>query len=261
MNYKEKYGPWALITGASSGIGVEFARQLAEKGLNLVLVARRKDRLDKLAAELNSKYQVNVKTIGVDLYSQNFLEQIRKVTDPLDIGLLASNTGKLYIGNYFDNSIEKDLQMIELNIKVPAILTHHFVNKMIVRKKGGVIYCASMLGYMGTPYASTYAGTKAHEIVKGEGLAYELKPKGIDVLVLNPGLTDTEMTEIYDFSAMPMKLMKPAPVAKSAINALGKKVLVTPGFMNNMMNGMSKRMMSRAMNTKMFGGFMKKVIA
>lgn len=257
-NFKERYGSYALITGASSGIGEEFAMQLGAKGLNLVLVARRADRLSKLASKIEQEYKVDVRTVSVDLLSDNYLDQIKNVTDTLEIGLLINNAGMLYIGNHMDNSIRNELRMIDLNIKVPAVLTHHYVEKMIERKKGGIIYTASMLGFMGTPYASTYAGTKAHEIVKSEGLAYELKPMGIDVLTLNPGLTDTEMIANNDFSAMPMKLMKPAPVAKSALDALGKKVLVTPGFMNNMMNGMSKRIMSRKMNTKMFGGYMKK---
>ncbi len=258
MKFKEKYGQYALITGASSGIGVEFANQLAEKGLNVILVARRQERLEKLSNELEEKYGIKAVALAVDLLSGNFMDEVKKATDPLDVGLLVSNAGMMYIGNYLDSSLEDDLKMIDLNIKAPAILTHHFVRKMVERKKGGIIYTASMLGYIGTPFASTYAGTKAHEIVKGEGLAYELGPKGIDVLVLNPGLTETEMTSNNDFSGMPMKLMKPDLVAKSAIDALGKRTLVTPGFMNNVMVWMAKRVMSRKMNTKMFGMFMKK---
>ena len=258
MNFKEKYGQYALITGASSGIGEAFAKQLAKKGLDLILVARRKERLEKLSSELEEKYKIKAIALAVDLLSNDFLHEIREVTDPLKVGLLVSNAGMMYIGNYLDNSLENDLRMIDLNVKVPAILTHHFVQKMIERRRGGIIYTASILGFMGTPFSSIYAGTKAHEIVKGEGLAYELKPKGIDVLVLNPGLTETEMTSGNDFSAMPMKLMKPDLVAKSAIDALGKKVLVTPGFMNNILIWMSKRIMSRKMNTKMFGTLMEK---
>ncbi len=258
MKFKEKYGSYALITGASSGIGAEFAKQLAQKGLNLVLIARRKKRLEKLKQEIQSKNEVIIKIIELDLLSDNFLDSIRKVTDNLDIGLLINSAGLMYIGNYLDSSLEKDLQMINLNIKVPAIFTKHFAPKMVDRNKGGLIYIASMLGYMGTPYSTIYAGTKAYEIVKGEGLAYELKPYNIDVLTVNPGLTKTEMTANNDFSGMPMKLMKPNIVAKTAIDSLGKKVLVTPGIMNRMMNWMSKRIMSRKMNTAMFGMFMKK---
>ena len=258
MDFKEKYGPWALITGASSGIGEEFAKQLAQKGLNVVLVARRIDRLKRLAKEIENTFKVNAEVVQADLTKADFLTGIKKVTDGWEVGLLVSNAGMMYIGNYFENSIENELKMIDLNIKAPAILTHHFGQRMIKRKKGGIIYTASMLGFIGTPYSSAYAGTKAQEIVKAEGLAYELKSKGIDILVLNPGLTKTEMTANNDFSGMPMKLMNPDLVAKSAIDGIGKKTLVTPGFMNNMMNWMSKHLMSRKMNTKMFGGFMKK---
>ena len=258
MKFKDKYGSYALVTGASSGIGAEMAVQLAQKGLNLVLVARRQDKLEQLRERIKRNANVTIRIIALDLLSNNFLETIKKTTDDLDIGLLVNNAGTMYIGNYLDCSLDRELQMINLNIKVPLVLTKHFAPKMVEKKKGGLIYTASMLGYMGTPYSSIYAGTKAFEIVKGEGLAYELKPYNIDVLTLNPGLTDTEMTANNDFSGMPMKLMKPNVVAKTAINALGKKVLVTPGVMNNIMNWMSKRIMSRKMNTSMFGMFMKK---
>ena len=258
MKFKEKYGDFALITGASSGIGVEYAKQLAKKGLNLVLIARRLDRLEEVKHEIQEQNDVKIINIGLDLLSDGFLDSIRNITDELEVGLVINNAGIMYIGSYLDCSLEKELQMITLNIIVPTILTKHFVPKMIGRKKGGLIYTASMLGFTGTPYSTIYAATKAHEIVKGEGLAYELKPYNIDVLTVNPGLTDTEMTVNNDFSGMPMKLMKPSIVAKIAIGALGKKVLITPGWMNKTMNWMSKRIMSRNMNTSMFGMLMKK---
>jgi short-subunit dehydrogenase len=260
MKFKEKYGPWALVTGASSGIGEEFARQLAAKGLNVIIAARRKDRLAQLRQNILARHDVEVIAIDVDLLSDDFLAVIKKVTEGLVVGLLVNNAGMLYMGDHLDNTIENELKMIDLNIKVPAVLTHHFASAMVKRKRGGIIFTASMLGFMGTPYASTYAGTKAHEIVKSEGLWYELKPKGVDVITLNPGLTETEMVADYDFSAMPMKFMKPGPVAKSALDNLGKSVRVTPGAMNNIMNWMSKRVMSRNMSINMFGGFMSKVV-
>jgi len=258
MSFKEKYGSYALITGASSGIGKEFAKQLGKKGLNLVLIARRKDKLEEIATEIKEDSKVKVLAISIDLLSENIIQEIEKVTNDIEIGLLVNNAGVMYLGNYTDFSLEDYSKMIDLNVKIPTILTHHFVKKMITRKKGGIVNLAGMVGFMGTPYTSIYAGTKAYELVASEGLAYELKPKGIDMLILNPGLTETEMTANNDFSGLPMKLMKPADVVRPAINALGKKTLITPGFMNKMMKGMSKRIMSRSMNTKMFGWFLKK---
>lgn len=250
---KDKYGPWALITGASSGIGEEFSKQLAKVGLNLVLVARRKKQLDTIASLLKQTYSIEVKTISVDLTEKAFLNEIRKTTDVLNIGLLINNAGLWKMGKYVDIALEDELKMIDLNIKAPAILTHHFAPKMIINKKGGIINVASMLGYLGVPYSTVYAATKAFEVVKSEGLWYELKKLGVDVLALNPGLTKTAMIDDYDFSHMPMKPSSPKLVVRTALKALGKKSQVIPGTLNKILGTLSKRMMSRDMNTKMFG--------
>jgi len=250
---KEKYGPWALITGASSGIGEEFAKQLGKLGLNLILVARRKDQLDHIGKTIEDQYSVRVKTIAVDLTQERFLDEIRKTTDSLTIGLLINNAGLWEMGDYLGITLEDELSMIELNIKTPAILTHHFAAKMMENKKGGIINVASMLGYLGVPYSTIYAATKAFELVKSEGLWYELKKEGVDVLSLNPGLTKTEMISKYDFSHMPMSPLRPEKVVVAGLKALGKKSQVIPGTMNKILGILSKHVMSRDMNTKMFG--------
>lgn len=259
-SFKEKYGPWALITGASSGIGAEFARQLAAKGLNVVLAARRKQRLEELAGEIAAQYKVKTLAIAVDLLQADFIGALAEKTKGLDIGLLVNSAGMMYLGEYLQTDIEKELKMIDLNVKAPALLTHHFGKKMVKRGKGGIIFVASMLGHVGTPFAAAYAGSKAFEVVKGESLWQELKPKGVDVLTLSPGLTDSEMTASYDFSAMPMKLMQVEPVVKAALEALGKKSQVIPGVMNKILGFVSKRIFSRDANTKLFGKLMGRVL-
>lgn len=257
-NFKNKYGPWVLITGASSGIGEAFASLLAAEGLNLVLAARRKDRLETIAQKLETQFNIETRTIEVDLLKQDFLVPIKQATDDLQVGLLINNAGQLILNSYMETSMEEEFRMIDLNIKAPAILTHHFAEKMISRDKGGIINVASVLAYMGVPYSAAYAATKAYELVKSEGLWYELNKHGVDVLSLNPGLTRSEMTEGLDFSHMPMSLMNPPEVANTALKALGKKSQITPGRMNRMLVFMSKRVMSRDMNTRMFGMLMEK---
>lgn len=252
-NYKHKYGPWALITGASSGIGAAFAYQLAKQGLNLVLIARRKERLEKLGHQLENEFSIQVKTVKVDLLQEGFLEEIRKTTNSLEIGLLVNNAGLWKMGEYLEISQEDEFKMIDLNIKAPAILTHHFAIHMADRRRGGIINVASMFSYMGVPYSAVYAATKAYELVKSESLWYELKKKEIDVLSLNPGLTLSEMTSDFDFSHMPMSLMKPEIVVKTALISLGKRSQVIPGIMNKILGLLSKHIMSRDMNTQMFG--------
>ena len=258
INFIKKYGPWALLTGASSGIGEAFASRLAAEGLNLVLAARRKDRLEKLARQLGSEYSIQVKTVKVDLLQEGFLEEIRKTTDSLEIGLLVNNAGLWKMGEYLEISQEDELKMIDLNIKAPSILTHHFAIKMSERKRGGIINIASLLAYVGVPYSAVYSATKAYELVKSESLWYELKQYGIDVLSLSPGLTKSEMTNGFDFSHMPMSLLKPEKVVRAALKALGKKSQVIPGGMNRLLGFLSKRVMSRDMNTRLFGMLMGK---
>ena len=257
-NFNQKYGSWALITGASSGIGEEFANHLAKKGLNLVLVARRKERLEKLARQLGSEYSIQVKTVKADLLQEGFLDEVRKTTDSLEIGLLVNNAGLWKMGEYLEISQEDEFRMIDLNIKAPSILTHHFAIKMSERKRGGIINVASLLAYVGVPYSAVYAATKAYELVKSETLWFELKQHGVDVLGLNPGFTESEMTNDFDLSHMPMSLLKPEKVARTAIKALGKKSQVIPGGMNKMLGFLFKRVMTRDMNTRMFGMLMGK---
>lgn len=250
---KEKYGPWALITGATSGIGLEFTKQLGKIGLNLVLVSRNKNLLDDMVRLMEKQYSVQVKTIAIDLTQEGFIEDIRKTTDDLNIGLLINNAGLWKLGDYLDITLKDELKMIDLNIKAPAVLTHHFAPKMVAEQKGGIINVASMLGYLGVPYSTAYAASKAYEVVKSEGLWYELKKQGVDVLSLNPGLTKTAMISDYDFSHMPIPPLNPEKVVKTSLMALGKKSQVIPGKMNKILGVLSKRVMSRDMNTKMFG--------
>jgi uncharacterized protein len=257
-NLKQRYGPWALITGASSGIGGEFANQMASHGLNLVLIARRKERLDIIASRLENQYAVQVKTVKVDLLQDGFLSEIRVITDGLEIGLLVNNAGLWKMGEYMEISQEDEFKMIDLNIKAPAILTHHFAQKMVQNKKGGIINVASLLAITGVPFSAVYAATKAYELVKSESIGYELKKHNVDVLSLNPGLTQSEMTDKYDFSHMPMSLMKPKKVVQVALKSLGRKSQIIPGFMNKVLGLLSKRVMSRDMNTQMFGMLMGK---
>lgn len=257
-NLKNIYGPWALITGASSGIGEEFANQLGKAGLNLVLVARRGMLLDNIAKIIEIQYPIQIKTVAVDLTKEDFLNEIRRTTDALNIGLLINNAGLWKMGHYLDITLKDELKMIDLNIKSPAILTHHFASKMVANKKGGVINVASLLGYLGTPYSTVYAASKAFELVKSEGLWYELRKKGVDVLSLNPGFTKTAMITDYDFSHVPISPLNPEKVVTIGLKALGKKSQVIPGIMNKVLYWLSKRVMSRDMTTKVFGVLMGK---
>jgi uncharacterized protein len=192
MTFKERYGPWALVTGASAGIGKEFAVQLAGMGLNLVLLARREKRIEDLAHQLESRNKIHTRTIVADLAQPGFLPHVVAETQSLEIGLVVNNAGFGLAGKFLDHELEKELALLDVNCRAPLILTHVFGRQMANRKRGGIISVSSVSGYIATPLASTYAASKVYELFLTEALGYELAKEGVDMLALCPGLTKTE---------------------------------------------------------------------
>ena len=246
--FRQKYGPWALVAGASVGLGASFAHELAQKGLNLALVARRPDPLQSLAAELEKKHGIKVRTIQQDLAAPDMLSKIASQTEDIEIGLLVYNTAYLLIGDFFEHPLEKVQRLVDVNCRGPITLTHHFGQKMIERKRGGIILMSSLSGFQGAPWLTGYGATKAFNIVLAEGLWYELKDKGVDVLVCIAGAISTPNYE----ESKPEKLGPFAPkaltiekVAHDAVAGLGKKHIVIPGraysFSNKFMGIMPRK--------------------
>jgi len=243
MDLKEKYGSWALITGASSGIGEEFAKRFAALGLNLILVARRKEKLEILSQELNTKYNINIITAPVDLTSENFLEDLKKYTAEIEIGILVNNAGIGSNGEFIHASPEKEAEMVKLNCLAPTILTHYFVKQMVERRKGAIIFLGSVVGFQPTPFMATYSATKAFNSFLGDTLWYELKKYNIDVLSLNPGGTATEFQRIANSGTGPVPRTV-EQVVTTALKALGKKPSVVDGLYNKIL-AISSRFGSR----------------
>ncbi len=258
-----KYGPWALITGGTSGIGRALAEQLAEKGLNLVLVARRQQLLDKISAKIADKYQVEVRGLKADLSDVASVEYVKEATEKLEIGLFIPNAGVENHGEFVNGDMNKEMRLVQLNSVTPMQLAHHFGSKMKERGKGGIMFLATTIGYGGTPFFSHYAASKAYILALGEGLHYELKKYGVDVTVLSPGGTDTPMIENFGFDMknLPMPMMTPEETATAGLKALGSKPSVIPGFQNNMMAFMSKHIMTRKANVSMAGKMMEKLMS
>lgn len=263
-HFRDKYSDYALITGASSGIGKEFANQIASKGLNLVLVARRKNKLEELGLKLQKQHSVIVKTIELDLLKDNAVKTLISETKDLNIGLLIPNAGLEDHGNFVENDYEKESSVVKLNTLIPMQLAHAFGGKMVKRNKGGIIFISSTLGHQSVPYFANYSATKAYILSIGQALNYELKSHGVAVTVLSPGLTKTEMTQSMqgmDFKKMPIVEMEVEPVVKKALNALGKKQAVIPGARNILMDIMGKFTTPRWMLTNMFGFLVSRAMA
>ncbi len=231
MNLKQKYGNWALITGASSGIGMEFARKFAGEGIDLILVARRKERLEALAAELEKENNINVITAPIDLSKDNFLEKLVDQIGDRQVDILVNNAGFGSNGLFITRDSAHETAMIKVNCIAPTVLTHHFAPLMTARRKGAIIFLGSVVAFQPTPFMATYAATKAFNLLLGEALWYELKQNNVEVLTLNPGGTATEFQRIADSSTGPVPRTT-EQVVNTAMKALGKKISVVDGLYN-----------------------------
>ncbi len=233
-DFRNRYGAWALITGASSGLGAEFARQLAARKIDLILVARRRDRLNELATALKAEHGIQVKVVPLDLTRPNFLATLQKQTAKLNIGLLVNNAGFGIAGDFTMNSLERELNMLDVNCRAVLQLAHAYGSKMASHRRGGIIMVSSVVAFQGVPFMSHYAATKAYDLVLGEGLWYEMKKYGVDVVTLCPGATATEFANVADTGPVPGS-MPVQPVVEAALEALGKKHYVTAGTKNKLM--------------------------
>lgn len=191
-DFADRYGPVALVTGASSGIGKAFAEALAAMGLDLVLVARRLERLEELAAKLTKEHGVQAKACQIDLAEPTAAQQILDLTGSLDVGLMVSNAGFGMKGEHAANDRHAMANMLMVNCNVPMQLSHGFIPRLRRRGKGGMIFTSSIEALIGCPYSAAYSATKALVNALGEGLWAELQPEGIDVLTLCPGATESE---------------------------------------------------------------------
>jgi hypothetical protein len=257
MSFKEKYGSWAIITGASSGLGVEFAHQLAEKGLNLVLVARREELMVELAEKIQSKYPVEVRIIALDLAKEGFYTELSEKTTDLDIGLIVNNAGMNIEGHFYRGDLDRNIQMIRLNMEAPFTIAYEMGKKFIEKGKGGIIFTASSSSFQATPYLSHYGATKAYLLSLAESMNYEFKDKGVNVIALCPGMTESEMTK--GMKGNPI-VMKAAPVVKLAIDNLGKQAYVVPGLGNKIQAFMTQRVLGRDLSRVITGSLMKRVL-
>ena len=197
-------GKWGLVTGASAGIGVALARELAAGGANLVLTARRKDRLEQLAGELSSTHKVRVETFAADLAQTDAPPQIFGYTSEkkISIDLLINNAGFGAYGALATVDMQRLLDMVQVNCGAVVHLTRLYLPPMLKQRRGDVLIVASTASFQAVPYISTYAATKAFDLLFAEGLAEEVKPFGVRVCALCPGSTESEFHEVAGQSGL-----------------------------------------------------------
>jgi len=254
---KNRFGPWAIVTGASSGIGKEFARQIAASGLYVVLVARRQSALEELGHELATEYGVQYRTVSVDLSDEGFLEKVTAVTRDLDIGLVISNAGAIAYGNFLTTERASLYRGLHLNATAHLNLIHHYGQHLTKRGRGGVILVSSTAGLQGTPYMADYAAAKAYVVSLGQALHVEFEKLGVNVTVLIPGPTNTAMLAASgtEPSDVPMKVMSAAECAAEGLAALSvnRSSHITGTMMRTMMT-----VIPRSVRPKMLGSMVAK---
>jgi uncharacterized protein len=245
-------GKWALITGASAGIGVAFAKELALGGTKLVLTARREDRLKSLAHQLAATYKVQTEVFPADLAASNGPEKIFAFTQEkgIEIDLLVNNAGFGRYGEFPAVEKQRLLDMVQVNCAAVVNLTRLYLPAMIARKRGGVLILASTASFQAVPYISTYAATKAFDLLFAEGLAEEMKPHGIRVCALCPGSTESEFHVVSGQEKFKHRVESAEKVARTGLKALaaGKSYVISG--LGNYLGAHGERLVPRRFVTK-----------
>ncbi|GAB4198199.1 MAG: SDR family oxidoreductase [Wenzhouxiangellaceae bacterium] len=257
QQWRERYGPWAVISGASQGIGEAYAGYLAAAGFNLVLIARRQQQLEQLAARLRQQHSIDTQVISADLQQSAALDEVMAQTADLDVGLWIANAGFGTSGALVDNPLEQELSLLDVNCRALLTLTHHFARRFVSRGRGGIILLSSLLGFQGTPGSANYAASKAYVQALAEALRIELRPRGVDVLAVAPGPVRTGFAERADLKVA--MAAKPEVVPPASMKALGRKATVRPGWLAKVLEGSLK--LPRAARVRIIGLVMSSMTA
>lgn len=249
-------GRWALVTGASAGIGVALARELAALGTHLVLTARRRDRLDELARILQQNHQIQTEVFPADLTQAAAPQEIHAFTQQkgIAIELVINNAGFGQYGELTQVDSQRLLDMVQVNCSAVVHLTRLFLPDMVQRRRGDVLILASTAAFQAVPYISTYAATKAFDLLFAEGLAEEMKPYGIRVCALCPGSTESEFHAVAGHERFTSKHPETAAkVARTGLKALAAGRSYVISGLANYLGAQSQRLVPRRLVTSIAG--------
>lgn len=230
---KSRYGPWALVTGATSGIGLELATRLAESGLHLLINSRRQDELDQVSQHLTQQYGIQCRTIAADMADEAGVARVLDATNTVDLGLAVLSAGYGTSGSFVQGELRQEVNMLRVNCEAVLILSHALGRRFAQRRRGGLILMSSLVGFQGVPFAAHYAATKAYVQSLAEAIALELKPFGVDVLAAAPGPVQSGFGTRADMR-MNMSLT-PAQVGTPILRALGRQHTVLPGWLSKLL--------------------------
>ena len=244
-DFLTKYGPWALVAGASEGLGEAFADRLAFRGMNLVLVARRKGNLDAVAERVSQAYQVDVRPVVADLSDPNLATLITEATQDLEIGTLVYNAAHVPVGSFVETDPDSLTQAIDVNVRGPVILVRSLLPAMCERKRGAIVLMSSVSGMQGMSRLTTYAASKSFNTILAEGLWHELRnDDNVDVVVCCAGAIPTPGYR-RAFRRDAPGMLDPLVVADTTLASLGKGPRCIPGFTNKLVSQFFTRFLPR----------------
>jgi short-subunit dehydrogenase len=254
--FQERYGPWAVVAGATEGIGRAFSRGIAKRGINVVLTGRREELLDAVSLEIRTTCKVGVLPLPLDLSKPSGPKILAEKTADLEVGLLVYNAALSDPGPFLERSEQTLEKLVQTNCAGPLLLCRFFGEKMADRKRGGIILMSSMSGFQGTPYVAAYGASKAFNLVLAEGLWYELGQSNVDVLACCPGPTDTpgfnSSLEGEHPPAFP-PVLSPDQVAEESLKNLGKKSVLVPARINRFASFFIQKLLPRRTGVKIMG--------
>lgn len=259
-DFRARYGPWAVVAGASEGLGAEYATQLAAHGLNVVLIARREPPLRELAERLALRYGIETLPLPLDLARADAAAVVETATAELDIGMLVYNAALSVIGPFFDAPLEDHLREVAINCRGPVSLAYVLGKRMLARGHGGIVLMSSLSATMGSALIANYAASKAYNMVLAEGIWEELRTRGVDVMACAAGAIATPG---YMESA-PKRgggAMTPARVVSETLAALGTTPSFIPGGGNKIAAFALRRLVPRAAAIRLMGRVMRGMYA
>jgi short-subunit dehydrogenase len=251
--FREKYGPWAIVAGASEGLGAAFAEECASRGLNVVLVARSIDKLNSVRQTLAEKYKTESRVLVKDLSDPDTPVLLDEKTKDLDVGLLIYNAALSLIGPYLSFSPEQHRATVATNCQTPALCTHLFGRRFASRGRGGILLMSSMAGFQGSATISHYAATKAYLMVLAEGLSREYDAHTIDVSACCAGaITTPGYLKAGNSAKKSLFVMEPHSVARLALDKINRGGIFIPGFFNKIGAFVLQRVFPRRLAVSIF---------
>ena len=262
MKLNQKYGQWALIAGASEGIGAAFSSYLAAEGFDLILIARGKEKLDQFAASLKEKHSINISCLYIDLASANAFTEIQDAIRGKEMGLFVYNAALSYIGPFEKNTMLEHEQLAQVNMILPMKLSQLIGGNMLNRGRGAVVLMASLAGFQGSGFLSAYGASKAFNRVLAEGLWYEWKERGVDVLACCAGATSTPnfiKTKPGKTSLFAPKVQSPEEVVDECMKRIGKDASFISGKGNRIASFFMQKILPRKMAITIMGDTTRKM--